>query len=637
MARQRAPRKQVYSGLFNFSQLIHFAASFQNILENNRMYLMTQPLFLMITRQKKPSFVNRYVFATLTVLFISLFRSFLNLSLDENVTYIVFTFAVVISAWFGGLGAGLFATILCIISGVFFSIEPESAINLKNPSDQLRVMLFLVQGGIISLLSEMAQDATRWQSIILESISDIFITYDRNMRFMYVNHKAEQMFQIPRKVLIGKKLTDLYPAATKTVFYKNCQDSLKKQKRMKFELHMPEEDRWYSVSLYPSIDGISCYYQDITRRKRIEQRLRESQTQFRRFVDANVIGVVIEDLQGHIFEANDIFLQMVGYTREDLEKGRINWRKMTPKEYEAQEKKTAQEVLKKGMVTPYIKEYMRKDGKRIFIMIGGVLLNKSTQRVIAFSLDITEQKELEKKKNEFISIASHELKTPLTTIKAFTQILLKQQRATSDKRTLHFLESIDTQVNKLNLLIGDLLDVSKIEAGKLPLSLKELSISDVVKSVVKDYQYTTQSHTIQVKGTCQRKTLGDDHRLEQVLINLISNAVKYSPTAKTVIVQLTERRRDVVVSVKDFGIGIPEGEQRLVFDRFFRSKQDAVVEIGGFGLGLYISKEIIDRHGGKIWVTSKEGKGSTFSFSLPLVRKKTKEQEQTTREISAAL
>jgi len=599
------------------------------------MYLMVQPFFLLLTRREKPKFIKRYLFAVSVVLIASISHIFLNFSLEDNITYIIFTLAVVISAWYGGLGAGLFAIFLYFLAGLFFPFRAGPGIDLRDNRIQLHLVFFAVQGVIISFLSEMAQEATRWQSIILESISDAFITYDRNMRFMYVNRQAERLLQIPRKRLVGKRLVDLYPEAKKTFFYKQVRESLTKQKKMQFELYIPDDERYFDISLYPSLDGVSCYYKDITRRKRIEKRLRETQLQFKRLFDANIIGMLIADLDGTIYEANDSFLSLIQYTREELDAGKINWKRITPPEYQAISNTSNAEVLRRGMSEPFVKEYIRHDGSRVHVLVGKVLLNRRTKRILAFCLNVSEQIALEQKKNEFISIASHELKTPLTTIKAFTQLLLKQMHAVHDKRSLHFLQNIDSQVNKLNALIGDLMDVSKIESGKLQFSLKEIAISELIKKVVTDYQYTTQSHTIIIKGSCRKKIFGDYHRLEQVLINLISNAVKYSPNAKEVIVRITEQARDVIISVQDFGIGISEVEQRRVFDRFFRSEHPTVAQIGGFGLGLYITKEIIDRHQGKIWVKSQVGKGSTFFVSLPLYNKTRRERIPPTKITSA--
>lgn len=591
-----------------------------HILENFRTYLLVQPLFLVITRWQKPPFVTRYLGTVLIVLAVSLVHAFIDTYLVLDFSYIIFTFAVVISAWYGGLGTGLFATLLCILSGIYLPTEPESAIHLSNSEEQLRVALFIMQGAFISLLSESVQDATRWQSVILESISDSFITFDRNMRFMYLNTRAEQLLGFDRRMLLGKRFIDLFPAQKKSLVYKCCREAIQTKRTRQFEYYSPEDEHWYDVRLYPTSDGVSCYCQDITRRKRFERRLHESRRQFRRFVDANIIGVVIEDLEGNIYEANDIFLRMVGYSRRELEKGKINWQAMTPPEYREIDETAKKALLLRGTVPPQSKELIKKDGQRLAVVIGGVLLKKTkrTQKAMAFYLDITEQKESERKKNEFISIASHELKTPLTSVKAFTEILKKRFEQTKDKKTLYFLDNIESQVDRLTQLVSDLLDISKIEEGKLSFEQKPFSLDILVKKIIVDFQYTTTSHTITKVGESRHLVLGDEHRMEQVLINLISNAIKYSPKSEKVIVKVRDVKDTVEVSVQDFGEGIPSDEKERIFERFFRSRKHEGVRIAGFGLGLYITKEIIEKHHGTIRVESTEGKGSTFTLRIPV-------------------
>lgn len=238
-----------------------------------------------------------------------------------------------------------------------------------------------------------------------------------------------------------------------------------------------------------------------------------------------------------------------------------------------------------------------------------------------FFRDITERKELEQKRDEFVSIASHELKTPLTTVKAFAQILEKRFRKSKDTRDLYLVKNINTNIDKLTSLVNDLLDVSKIQAGKLQLHKKEFNIDHLIQKIVLDFQYITASHSISVERKAHKKVYGDEERIGQVLINLLTNAVKYSPKADKVIIKSRSNKDFVIVSVQDFGIGIPLDKQNRVFERFFRAS-DTNQGPSGFGLGLYISWDIIRRHSGKIWVESTVGNGSTFYFSMPLKYKK---------------
>lgn len=244
-------------------------------------------------------------------------------------------------------------------------------------------------------------------------------------------------------------------------------------------------------------------------------------------------------------------------------------------------------------------------------------VNNTEAILLAFE-DITYRKQLEKQKDDFIGIVSHELKTPLTTIKIFSQILEKHLDLYKDKRGSFFLSKMTGQMERLSQLMASFVNVYKIQNSKLSLHRKNFAIDELVSSIVSDFQYTTKSHTVEHKGSPKVNVYADRERIAQVLVNLISNAIKYSPNADKVIVTVSQKDDNVTVSVQDFGLGIPQEEQVKIFERFFRVKAKRDKDISGLGLGLYISFEIIKLHKGKIWVESKEGKGSTFYFSLPV-------------------
>lgn len=222
--------------------------------------------------------------------------------------------------------------------------------------------------------------------------------------------------------------------------------------------------------------------------------------------------------------------------------------------------------------------------------------------------------ELNKRKDEFIGIASHELKTPLTSISAYLQFL---QRSLVGETNKQFIEKALRQVGKLSGLISDLLDVSKIEAGKLTLNYSTFDICELAKEVVEIVGFGTLSHKIERVCDANGVILSaDKERIEQVMINLLSNAIKYSPRADHIIISVSQTEADVVVSVQDFGLGIQEDQQLHIFSRFYRA-EGLAAHIGGLGIGLYISDDIISRHKGVLGVESKIGSGSTFSFKIP--------------------
>ena len=244
------------------------------------------------------------------------------------------------------------------------------------------------------------------------------------------------------------------------------------------------------------------------------------------------------------------------------------------------------------------------------------------QKWVGTSTDIDEIKKQEKQKNDFIKMANHELKTPVTTIKGYVQLLKKMRGDSDDQFLVNSLNTIENQVNKLNLLIGDLLDISRMESGKLPLNKKEFSLVKLVTETIEDIKASEDSHQIdfELKHTRDIEVYADKDRITQVLNNLLTNAIKYSPKSDTVKVKLFVDGECAIVSVEDSGIGMEKEELSKIFNRFYRVSGDDEETFPGFGIGLFIVKDIMNRHEGKIWVESTKNEGSKFYFSLHVIK-----------------
>jgi two-component system CheB/CheR fusion protein len=262
-----------------------------------------------------------------------------------------------------------------------------------------------------------------------------------------------------------------------------------------------------------------------------------------------------------------------------------------------------------------------KDGIYRWHMAHALPFRNSNNEIIAWfgiCTNIEEQKSALQKKDDFISVASHELKTPVTSLKGFTQILQMTFEKEGNAMANQLLPKMDHQINKLTHLINDLLDVTKVNSGQLRLDEEKFNFNDLVNETIEEVQRTTNTHTIEAKLANSELILGDKNRIAQVIINLLSNAIKYSVNADKVIVSTCRTDGHIKLCVKDFGIGIPKEQQPKLFTRFFRVSDVKTNTYPGLGLGLYITSEIIKRHGGTIDFTSEEGKGSTFCFSFPV-------------------
>jgi signal transduction histidine kinase len=228
-----------------------------------------------------------------------------------------------------------------------------------------------------------------------------------------------------------------------------------------------------------------------------------------------------------------------------------------------------------------------------------------------------ETEDLVYRRDEFFSIASHELKTPVTSLKAYTQLLLMDV-SSADEQHKNMLERMDMQINKLTALINDLLDTSKLENGHLVYNKENFILKDLVSEVIADTKPTSLGHGIILNAKTDAKVYADRDRIGQVVSNFLANAIKYAPDSTKIIVELNRKDDVVICTVQDFGKGIIVEEQDKIFERFYRISGNNLNTFPGLGLGLFICKEIIENHNGKIGVMSEKDKGSTFYFELPI-------------------
>ena len=268
-------------------------------------------------------------------------------------------------------------------------------------------------------------------------------------------------------------------------------------------------------------------------------------------------------------------------------------------------------------------------GYRIFHINAHTLHQKDQGKLILLAFeDVTEEQEISRQKDEYIGIASHEIKTPITTIKTFTELLQKKLSGSSKKEYANILEHITVQSDRLTTLVTDLLSFSQMQAGKFILHKVEFDLDKLIERTVNAMRDSATMHSIVKVGILKKPLLADASRIEQVLINLLTNAIKYSPRGKKITVRVSENTFEAKVSVQDFGMGIAKRDLKTIFERYYRGKgtSDVAKNVNteGFGLGLYIAAEIVEKHGGKIWVESEVGKGSTFTFTVPFAPQTTR-------------
>lgn len=562
--------------------------------------------------------------------------------------YLFLYISIIISSLVGGFSSGIFSLMVGSLY-IFSMVSMDPSRNMQE-NLEIQFALFITTSLGTSYLLSAIKNAYHFSVSVLDNLYAFVALITPDGTFIDVNQSALDTFGVSRYFLVGKSLFEKYPWKYPFSSRQQLQEALAEANqgratRFDFKVVFSSQDvAYFDCSFAPLFDSqgtvISIVMsaidvtsrvqaessvtrlntsleQKLAERKRMEQALLESELRFKRLVDSNLIGVVVSRLSGELVEANEAFTSMMGYSQTELATDQLTWQKITPVEFESQDLERMTQLLTTGEARPIEKEFIRKDGTRFPVLVGTALLEGSQDTSISFIVDITAQKKLERRKDEFIGLASHELKTPLTSIKAFTQLLERKLAEKSETTSLQYVSKINHQIRRLNTLVEELLDISTMEAGKLTLNLEHVNFNDLVKNCVNDMQAILPHHKLVTEGSITSSVAVDAYRLEQVIMNLITNAVKYSPNADKVVVSLTEEKEEVQVSVKDFGIGIPEEQQTKIFRKFFRAQGKNRHSFPGLGLGLYLSKHIIDRHAGQIWLNSQEGQGSTFSFSLP--------------------
>ncbi|HEY5371744.1 MAG TPA: PAS domain S-box protein [Hanamia sp.] len=358
---------------------------------------------------------------------------------------------------------------------------------------------------------------------------------------------------------------------------------------------------------------------DITEEKQLQQILQESESKFRLLADSLPQQIWTADTQGNLFYFNQNVYDYSGLTPDQLEKG--GWIKMIHPDDRDDNIKAWTESVKTGKDFLYEHRFLRYDGEYRWQLSRAVPQKDAEGNIqmwVGSSTDIQEIKEQEQQKDYFISMASHELKTPLTSIKGYVQMLQMMHEKSEDSFLRNTLNTMDRQIKTLTKLIAELLDVSKIKSGGLNFHKEHVEITALINEIVAEVKHINPNFEFIVRANEKVMVNLDRDRIGQVLINFLTNAVKYSPDSKTVEIRSSVKDDNVIVEVRDFGIGIGKKNQEKVFERFYRVEGRDERIFPGFGIGLFIASEIIRRHDGKIHLESEVGKGSVFSFKIPI-------------------
>jgi PAS domain S-box-containing protein len=370
------------------------------------------------------------------------------------------------------------------------------------------------------------------------------------------------------------------------------------------------------------IYGIMVVGIDVTEHVIARKKIEESEAGFRLLADSMPQFVWSADSEGNFKYFNLAVYEYSGLSPDEINEG--HWLKIVHPDERSQTIKKWKKAISQGKDFTIEHRFRRSDGQYRWQLSRAIALRDDTgsiQQWIGTSTDIQNMKLQEQHKDFFISMASHELKTPITSMKGYVQILQSMYENDEDDFLKKSLDRIHSQIEKLISIITDLLDVSKIRSGSLTFHKKNFDVNVLIREVIEELIIIYPSHKIIFEPADELTVYADRDRVGQVLINLITNAIKYSPKNGDVLITSAINQKSVMVSVKDEGIGIEKNFQRKIFERFYRVEGKSEKTFPGFGIGLFIASEIIRRHRGTIGVESEPGKGSRFYFSLPLAKK----------------
>lgn len=457
--------------------------------------------------------------------------------------------------------------------------------------------------------------------------------YTRDYIIEYANESICRMWNRggPKEV-VGKSLFELIPSLEKTDL-KSIFDMVMETGKAYISKESPiSYDRTGEVSVYyfdlhfepiygldKEVTGFLSLANEVTEQVLARRKVENAEERLRLASEATGIGSWDLDLQTGQVIYSPILAELLGQPGKfDMSQEQM-WSLLHPDDVHLANK-AFEEAMETGIYHCQCR-VLRADEQVCWIGVMGKVMydtGKNPQRMIGTVMDITESKQEEIKKNDFIAIASHELKTPLTSLKAYAQFLKSGKNVSDVGFVASIAGRIEGQINKMTKLVYSFLDLSRIESGKIEVILEEVDMNQLIREVADDYVLQEKNHPVRFEPVELPVISVDKNKIMQVIDNLLSNAIKYTPQGGLVTITAQTDDDALIVSVTDQGIGIESTHVRKIFERYYRIDDLQVKNASGFGIGLYLCADIIKRHHGEIGLHSEPGKGSTFYFKLPL-------------------
>lgn len=469
----------------------------------------------------------------------------------------------------------------------------------------------------------MQQDLERseklFKSIAVNIPKSLIIVIDKNHRFITIEGDLMAKLGYGDRNYAGLHPTDVAPKERYDLT-KHYYDRLLAGETFSEEMELSVGDLYkvHFVPLKNDVDEVTSgliIAFDITDIKQAEER----SVKLAAIVESSDDAIISKTLDSVITSWNDAAQRMFGYTAEEIIGEKIY--KLIPTDRTNEEPEILNRLKNGEHVKHFETQRLTKAGNLIHVSLTISPLRDKDGNMIGLSKiarDITAQKLEEQRKNDFVAMVSHELKTPLTTISSYVQILLAKSKTEGDEFRINALTRTQVQTKKMVSMIHDFLSLARLDDGKITLNKSVFELHPLIEEVVTDAKILSTKNQIEIADCEEVLIYADRDKIGQVLNNLLSNAVKYSPAGGNILIGCKKDENTVHIFVKDNGIGITKEDQERLFQRFFRSSNEQLKGVSGFGIGLYLVSEVLRFHGSKMELVSEENEGSTFSFSLPL-------------------
>ncbi|GAA3976663.1 hypothetical protein GCM10022246_31210 [Pedobacter ginsengiterrae] len=478
------------------------------------------------------------------------------------------------------------------------------------------------------------KERDRLNEFFMKAPAGICLWTGPNLVYEMVNPAYQKI--LARRNLLGRPILEAVPELKGAPLIDSMLDTY--HNGTPFEVHElyvpiadyeggPTVDRYFTFNYVPrrnvnnEIDGVFNFVFEVTEQVLSRKKIEDSEKHFRHLSDLVPAKISNALPSGEVTFFNQKWLDFAGMNFEDLRD--FGYHQMMHPDEISDFQAGLEQAAASGQ--PHVSEmrFKNTEGKYIWhLNIASPILDENGQikMWVGSTTDIQKLKEEDQRKADFVSLLSHELKTPVTSIKGYIQLMQREIKKNNlqKEKIESGLDRVDRLVKQLTGLVSDMLDLSRIETGRLDLNRKTVVLNTLVTEVVEDFRMTAPERDITITQSEELVTQLDHDKIAQVLINLISNAIKYSLAKSPINIEISKSDQNGMVSITDQGIGIAEKDHKKIFERFYRVEGKDEKHFSGFGIGLYLAHSIIERHGGKLTIQSKPQKGSTFTFSIPL-------------------